>query len=220
VTKAAAVTALTVTTGDTQLTVNWLAVTPATLGGGTFTSYVVYYKAHSISTYGAPWETITDSSTTTSVITGLANGTAYDVKVVTLTAANATEIDGNAAEALQTPAAQPSAPRELTAFSADGTSARVSWQIPLSDGGDPITAYNVTVLVSSTTLTCTLATPTSTSCTLTSLTRGTTLVISVKARNALMGQGVAATLSYLLQHILLQQKILFFVHDLQVCQQQ
>jgi hypothetical protein len=201
VTKAAAVTALTVTTGNTQLSVNWLSVTLATLGGGTFTSYLVYYKAHSISTYGAPWETITDSSTTTSVITGLANGTAYDVKVVTLTAANATEIDGNAAEALQTPAAQPSAPRELTAFSADGTSARVSWQIPLSDGGDPITAYNVTVLVSSTTLTCTLATPTSTSCTLTSLTRGTTLVISVKARNALMGQGVATTLSYLLPNV-------------------
>ncbi|CAN2175649.1 Fibronectin type III [Candidatus Nanopelagicaceae bacterium] len=201
VTKAAAVTALTVATGDTQLTVNWKSVTPATLGGGTFTSYLVYYKAHSSLTYGTPWATITDSSTTTSLITGLTNGTAYDVKVVTLTAANATEINGNAAEALQTPAAPPSAPRQLTAFSADGITARVSWQIPLSDGGDIITAYNVTVLVSSVAVTCTLATPTSTSCTLTSLTRGTSLSISVKARNLLMGQGVAATLVYLLPNM-------------------
>ena len=200
VTKAAAVTDLIVTTGNTQLTLNWTPVTPTNLGGGTFTSYLVYFKAHTVSTYGL-WETITDSSATTSIITGLINGTGYDVKVVTLTVANATEIAGNAAEALQTPAAPPSAPRELTAYSADGLSANVSWQTPISDGGSSITTYNVVVLASSTTLTCTLATPTSTSCTLSSLTKGATLSITVKAANSLMGEGLAATLSYLLPNL-------------------
>jgi outer membrane protein OmpA-like peptidoglycan-associated protein len=201
VTKAAAVTGLIVTTGDGQLTINWNAVTTPALGGGTFTSYLLYYKAHSASTYGAASATITDQTITTSTITGLANGTAYDVKIVTLTSANATEIAGNAAEALQTPAAPASAPRALAAYSADGTSALVTWQVPLTDGGSAIDAYHVSVLMTSTSVTCTLATPTSTSCTLTSLTRGATLTISVKANTPLMGEGSAATLSYILPNV-------------------
>jgi hypothetical protein len=121
--------------------------------------------------------------------------------VVTLTSVDSTELVGNAAEARQTPAAPPSAPVSLSAYSADGTSILVNWQTPLSDGGSAITTYVVAVTSGGNPLTCTLATATSTSCSISSLTRGATLSISVKAANALMGQGAAATTTYLLPNV-------------------
>jgi len=199
VTKASAVTGLRVTTGDSQLTLDWLA--PASLGGGTFASYEIYIKLNSAASYDTATATITNAATLTTTLTGLTNGTSYDIKVVTLTSVDATELVGNAAEARQTPAAAPSAPVSLNAYSADGTSILINWQTPLSDGGSSITSYVVAVTTGGNPLTCTLATVTSTRCSISSLTRGATLSISVKAANALMGQGAAATTSYLLPNV-------------------
>jgi hypothetical protein len=199
VTKASAVSGLRVTTGDSQLTLDWLA--PASLGGGTFASYEIYIKLNSAASYDTATASITNPATLTTTLTGLTNGTSYDIKVVTLTSVDSTELVGNAAEARQTPAAPPSAPVSLNAYSADGTSILINWQTPLTDGGSAITSYVVAVTSGGNPLTCTLATVTSTSCSISSLTRGSTLAISVKAVNALMGQGAAATTSYLLPNV-------------------
>jgi hypothetical protein len=199
VTKASAVTGLRVSTGDAQLILNWLA--PTSLGGGTFTSYLIYVKERSAASYGSVAATITDQTILTSTLTGLTNGTPYDVKVVTLTTSDAVEIVGNAAESLQTPAAAPTAPISLNAYSANGTVIFINWQTPLSDGGSPINEYRVSVTSGGNSLTCVLATLTSKSCNISSLTRGATLAISVKAVNGLMGEGSAAIASYLLPNV-------------------
>jgi hypothetical protein len=155
----------------------------------------------SAATYGSVAATITDQAILTSILTGLTNGTPYDVKVVTITTSDAVEIVGNAAESLQTPAAAPTAPINLNAYSANGTAIYINWQTPVSDGGSPINEYRVSVTSGGNSLICVLATLTSKSCNISSLTRGATLAISVKAVNGLMGEGIAATNTYLLPNV-------------------
>jgi hypothetical protein len=80
--------------GDASLVVNWDQ--PTNLGGGSFTRYDIYYKS-SGSYSGTANKQITSISDTTWTFTGLANGTSYDVKVVAITSANASELSGNTA---------------------------------------------------------------------------------------------------------------------------
>ncbi len=74
--KAAAPSGLTVTPADESLLISWVA--PTQLGGGTISNYAVFYSLN-----GSDWTSLnrTSNTSTTAIIGGLTNGTAYHVKV-------------------------------------------------------------------------------------------------------------------------------------------
>ena len=89
---------VTVTREDQQLTVNWTA--PASTNGGVLRDYVVRYRTSP----SGSWSTVTRTASTTAsqVITGLTNGTAYDISVAAVTG-----LTGLDATVTGTPAALP-----------------------------------------------------------------------------------------------------------------
>ncbi|MFM9133441.1 MAG: YDG domain-containing protein, partial [Actinomycetota bacterium] len=114
----------------------------------------------------------------------------YQVKIVTVTTQRATETATNTAAALVMPLANPDTPRDLTVDGAAG-SATVSWRAPASHGGTPVTSYAVTTNRGA----CAKATPTATRCTITGLSPGDTLTVSVTAANSI-GSSAPATAAY------------------------
>ena len=122
---------LVVTPGDGRLALRWRP--PEDTGGAAVTYEVQwrsgsqqYSSAHSQATGAAAAE-----------VTGLANGTAYDVRVTADSSAGA----GGSAEATNVvPRTTPSAPRRMEATAGDGQLA-LRWQPPSSDGGDRVTGY-------------------------------------------------------------------------------
>lgn len=181
-TSTGAVENLSVAPGDGTLVVSWLA--PACLASstcGTFVRYEVFTK-----TSGGSYllkDTITSAAAISSTITGLVNGTQYDVKVTVTTSTPSSSAD---AEAKQVPATTPSAPTDVTVARLTATTVSVGWSAPSSNGGQPITGYTVTATSSDGGALVT-ATPTLTSATLT-LDINKTYTITVKATN-LMGSG-------------------------------
>ena len=121
--------------------------------------------------------------TTSFADTGLPNGTTY---YYTVTADNAVGTSPPSNEASATPrASAPTAPLNLVA-SAGNTSAQLSWSVPASTGGSPITGYNV---YRGTTANGESATPIATNVQTSSfadagLTNGTTYYYTVTAVNA------------------------------------
>lgn len=137
-----AVAALTGVAGDRTLTVSWDAITAAALGGGTFTAYQVTLDGGSAPVV----ESIADRQVVEHSFTGLDNGTAYTVEVVTLTTANAAAVTGNTATLTMIPATVSTAPRNASAVFTAPLSVELSWSEPLSNGGAPVTAYTVTIV--------------------------------------------------------------------------
>ena len=122
---------VTTTPGDSKATVTWNS--PAN-GGSTITGYTV------ISSPGGNSVAV-DGSTLSAVVTGLSNGTSY---TFTVTATNAVGTgDVSAPSAAVTPTGPPAPPTGVTAVGGVGQ-ATVSWIAPASDGGSPVTSYNVT----------------------------------------------------------------------------
>ncbi|MEY2973617.1 MAG: hypothetical protein RIR49_37, partial [Actinomycetota bacterium] len=136
-----AVGGLSGTAGDRSLRVEWDEITNDALGGGTFTAYQL-----TLSGGASPVvESITDRTTVAHSFTGLDNGTAYTVEIVTLTSANAAVVTGNTATLTAIPATIPGAPRNPTAVFSAPLTVVLSWSEPTGNGGAPITAYTVTV---------------------------------------------------------------------------
>ena len=187
-----AVSGLATTPGDEELEVTWTALTTSQLGGGTFTRYDVYLRVNGGS-WGSPvtpdgTNALATRTTTSYTFTGLTNGTAYDVKIVAITSVNSTALSSNTATALGVPATVPDAPTGLVVSSLSNTTAFASWTAPADDGGDSISAYSVN-------LSCTFVNATDTFCTLSGLTAGARVTVSVGATN-LMGTG--STVSYVI----------------------
>jgi hypothetical protein len=186
-----AVAALRTTPGDSQLLVEWTALTNGQLGGGTFTQYDVYLTVNG-QAWGSP---VTPSGTNnlgvqgtgSHIFTGLTNGTAYDVKVVAITSVNATALSSNTATALGVPITVPDAPMNLSVVAQSNTTALASWTTPLGDGGDAVTAYTVN-------LSCTFVNPTDTFCELGGLSAGSRVTVTVGAANS-MGTGSTISVS-------------------------
>ena len=120
------------TRGNGQVTVTWTA--PAGDGGDPITTYTV------TSNPGAKTASTT-AAVLTAVVSGLVNGTEYTFTV------RATNAFGTGAGSAQsdpaTPATLPDPPTNVTALGGN-EQALVSWQAPVSDGGDTISQYTVT----------------------------------------------------------------------------
>ena len=128
-------TAVVATRGNTQLSVAFSA--PVFNGGLDITTYQYALSTDSYAT----WTTRSTGTTASPlVITGLANGTSYQVKLRAVNALGA----GAASDASTavTPATIPGTPTSPS-ISSGSQSISVSWGAPVSDGGDPPLTYTV-----------------------------------------------------------------------------
>src|SRR5438445_331571 len=171
--------------GQAQATVTWTA--PASDGGLPLTGYTV------TSNPGNKTATVAGTATSATV-GGLTNGTAY---TFTLHATNAV---GSGAEsspsAPVTPqqATVPGAPTGVVAARGDAQ-ALVTWTVPASDGGSPITGYTVTVTPGGTTVDADVTgSGPATSALVGGLANGTSYTFTVHAANA-VGAGTESAAS-------------------------
>ncbi len=124
-------TGVSVTAGNGQVAVNWVA--PVSNGGAMITNYTVTANP------GGATCTWTGGAITCTV-TGLANGTAYTF-VVAATNSAGTGVPSSPSAAA-TPRTVPSWPTDLTAVAENGR-ARLTWLAPGNTGGAAITGYTV-----------------------------------------------------------------------------
>ncbi len=207
-TNPAAVQNLRVVQGAATLAISW--DDPESLGGGTFSAYRVYVKKSSTSSYNtehyfnvanAATRNITISAETPPDGMGylggptLSNGVAYDIKVVTVTTANAEELTGNTAVMNQIPRTVPDPPRLANALVV-GNKLVLTWTAPISDGGAAVTTYSASVGNSP----CTFANPTDTFCEIALPTAPGNYVFAIAAQNVAGSsteiQGVFTVVSY------------------------
>jgi hypothetical protein len=166
--------------GNTQVTVSWTA--PADNGGSAITGYVV------TPFIGAAAQTqVNVLNVTSTVVTGLTNGTAYTFRVAAVNAIGTglQSAPSNSATP-QVPATVPGAPIGVAATAGAG-SAQVSWTAPASNGGSAVTSYVVTPFVGAAPQT-PLTVGNITSTTVFGLTNGTAYTFAVAAVNA-VGRG-------------------------------
>ncbi|CAN2226769.1 Listeria/Bacterioides repeat [Candidatus Nanopelagicaceae bacterium] len=168
------------TASNGSVAVSWDA--PSDSRGSAVTGYTVTaYTAGNIAagtcTAVAPTETCS--------VTGLTNGQPYTFKV-TATNGIGTSAQSTASAAVK-PSTVPSAPTSVVA-SAGEASASISFTVPATDGGSPITGYIVTASDGTT------ASGTSSPIRITGLTNETAYTFTVKATNA-NGDSVASSAS-------------------------
>lgn len=119
--------------------------TVATLGGGTFTSYDVYVREVGGAWPGTPEFTTSTISVVDNNFTGLTTGQSYEFKIVAITSANSTALTGNTTIVTEYPSTVPGAVTELTLTETSDTSAVITWEVPITNGGAEITSYDVAV---------------------------------------------------------------------------
>ena len=176
----------------TTATISWTA--PTDNGGRAITDYLIQFSADG----GTNWTTFSDSvSTVTSVtVTGLTRGTSYLFRVA---AANP-EGTGSYSEASVAviPAVVPAVPTSLALTSKTATSLSLSWTAPTNNGGRELTDYSVEFSTDGINWnTFNDGTSTTTSATITGLSRGTTYQVRIKAVNP-EGSSAATTLASLI----------------------
>ena len=126
----------TTTPGNQQLTVTWSA--PSSNGGATITKYIIYYKENNATNYNNSVE-LTNLTTLTKTITGLSNGTTYNIKVAAVNSVGTGSYSGIISA---TPYTTPGAPTISSVVSGNGQ-LTVSWSAPINNGGDTISSYTV-----------------------------------------------------------------------------
>ncbi len=161
--------------GDGSATVSWTA---ASTNGG------VAIDAYEASVPNSNWTGCTASPTSTScTVTGLKNGTSYVFEVVAINTSGLRTTSSVPSSAVTPqPPKPPGAPSNASVSYSNGQ-ATVKWQVPISDGGAPITGYTATSLPSG--FSCQSSAST---CVVSGLSLGTTYTFQVSAQNS-AGQG-------------------------------
>ena len=179
---AIATSSIVLTPGNGQIGVSWSP--PSSDGGSAITGYVVDYRTVG----GTDYTQSFSGNALTHTITGLTNGTAYEVRV---RAFNTLGVGPQPSPSIpqSTPFTFPGAPTGLSGTSGD-TQVTLSWTAPASTGGSAITDYAIQFSSNggSTWSPFTDGTSTATVAAVTSLTNGTAYVFRVAAINA-AGQG-------------------------------
>ena len=134
------------TPGINSLTVSWTA--PSADGGSPITAYDLrHIRSDAASKTEGNWTVVqnvwTASGALQNVLTGLANGTQYDVQVRAVNDVG----DGpwSATVAGSTAGTAATAPTDLTVTANGQSQIDLSWQSPASDGGAAITGYQIEV---------------------------------------------------------------------------
>jgi outer membrane protein OmpA-like peptidoglycan-associated protein len=164
---------------------------PTSLSGGNFTSYQYFITPRGTSFSGTPTSTNTVGGGGVNApadpgytFTGLVALTAYDVKVVVVTAGNGGALDASTALLNQVPSAAPSAPT-ITTSQIDSQSVRISWSSTNSNGS-AVTSYSPVVTVNGVTQTCTnVFDIAGSNCTISGLSGGQIVAANVTASNAI-----------------------------------
>jgi titin len=171
--------------GNAQVTVTWNA--PTSNGGSAVSSYAV-----DRSTDGINWvpAASVSASTTSSTITGLANGTMYLFRV---SASNGVGASVSSTPVAGLPAGVPSVPRAFVAVGSD-SSVALTWDAPVSNGGSPILSYTIERLNGATWVSVATGV-TSPSYNVNGLTNGTTYQFRVSALNAVGSSVTTASVS-------------------------
>ena len=159
---------------NSQSTLSWTA--PSDTGDSPIDYYVVKYGTDPTnpSTYNTLSPNPTNSPAT---VSGLVNGTPCYFQVF---AHNASGYQSEPASTSATPSTVPSAPTMLTATSDDNAQSTLTWSVPFTNGGLPITNYLVSIGGQNEIST----QSTQTSYTVTGLTNGITYNFRVAAVNA------------------------------------
>ena len=142
-TAATAVQAMSAVPFDGGLTLSWTP--PSVFGGGTFSAYEIRVREAGGEWPAEPTAEVTSSVSTQRTLTGLVNGTAYEVQVVTVTTANGEALVGNTAELTSVPVTVPGVPGVAALNRVAPRDVDLSWSAPASDGGATVTGYEVTV---------------------------------------------------------------------------
>lgn len=129
--------------GDGTLAVSWTA--PDDFGGGTFVRYELRLRAAGGAWPASSTHDISSSVSGSHIFTGLDNGTAYELQIVTITTANLNIIVGNTAVVSSVPRSTPGEPRSLSVVDSGAGQITLSWAVPLTDGGSSITGYTVLI---------------------------------------------------------------------------
>ena len=175
-------TSVVAVSGNASLGVTW--VVPASNGGSAITNYLVKYSSNG----GAAWTNFVHpvSIVPSLTVTGLANGTAYVIKVIAVNAVGISLPSANSAPA-KPAATVPGSPTSVMAVSGNA-SLGVTWVAPASNGGSPIVHYHVKYSsnngVAQSWTTFQRPNSTTLSCLVTGLTSNTAYVIKVIAVNA------------------------------------
>ena len=127
------VPSLTATAGNAQVVLSW--TTPAN-GGSPITAYKVYRGTVSGSLSLYQTLGVTNGYTDTAAT----NGTTYYYQV---SAVNAVGEGSRSTQRSAQPAGPPSAPLNCAAAPASPKGINLSWSAPASNGGSPITGYNI-----------------------------------------------------------------------------
>ncbi len=168
-----AATGLTVSPGDSAVTVTWSA--PLSTGGFPITGYTV-----TASPGGRTCAT--NGVVTTCTVLGLTNGQAYTFLVTSTTGHGSPAVSPSSAST--TPYTSPGPPTAVVGQAADGQVV-VSWTPPADDGGNAISSYTATAWSSLNVSvgTCTTPDGSTTGCTISGLTNGVTYTVTVVATN-------------------------------------
>ncbi len=163
--------------GNTTLSVAFTA--PVSNGGSAITDYEV-------STNNGVSYISAGTTTSPILLTGLANGTTYQVVIRAVNAVPGSGVASNVASG--TPATTPSAPT-ITSVTAGNTTLSVAFTAPTTNGGSAITGYEVSTNNGSTySLAGSMLSP----LTITGLTNGTTYQVVIRAVNS-VGSGTVST---------------------------
>ena len=183
-----------------SIATSWRA--PSNNGGASITGYIIQWKSGSQS-YSSTREASVGANARSYTITGLAASTSYDFRVAAQNRIGSTYSSDTTVSTTAVPVIPDTAPTEprSVAATASGTSIVTTWSTPASNGGQAISGYTIQwksgAQSFSSSRRATVNASTSTY-TITGLTRGTTYDIQVGATNSIgttFSSSVSATIA-------------------------